>query len=74
MGRFLIVAGFLVVILGAIIHFKIQIPWLTGWIGKLPGDLIIKKQKVTIYLPLATSLVASILLSMFLSVFFGNKK
>ena len=68
------IAGFLVVVLGAIIHFKIQIPWLTGWIGKLPGDLMIKKGSVTIYLPLATSLIASVVLSVILSLFFGNKK
>lgn len=74
MGRFLILAGFLVIVLGAMIHFKVQVPWLTGWIGKLPGDLVIKKGNVTIYLPLATSLLVSILLSFLLSLFFGNKK
>lgn len=74
MGRFLILAGFLVIVLGAIIHFKVQVPWLTGWIGKLPGDLVIKRGNVTIYLPLATSLLASILLSFLLSMFFGNRK
>ncbi len=74
MVRFLILTGFLVIILGAMIHFKVQVSWLTGWIGKLPGDLVIKKGNVTIYLPLATSLLVSILLSFLLSLFFGNKK
>jgi hypothetical protein len=74
MGRFLILAGFLVIIIGAIIHFKVQVPWLTGWIGKLPGDLVIKRGNVTIYLPLATSLILSLLLSFLLSLFFGHQQ
>lgn len=69
MGRFLILTGLLIVILGAIIHFKISVPWLTGWIGKLPGDLVIKKGHVTLYLPLATAALLSVLLSILLSVF-----
>ena len=69
MGRFLIIAGFLIVILGVIIHFKVEVPWLTGWIGKLPGDLVIKKGNMTLYLPLATSILISIVLSLVFSLF-----
>lgn len=69
MGRFLIIAGFLTVILGLVIHFKVAIPWLTGWIGKLPGDIVIKKEGITLYLPLATSALLSIVLSLLLSLF-----
>ncbi|MFB6468013.1 DUF2905 domain-containing protein [Cytobacillus sp. Hz8] len=32
-------------------------------IGKLPGDIIIKKGNTTFYFPLATSIILSILLS-----------
>jgi hypothetical protein len=69
MGRFLIVTGFLIVVLGLIIHFKVAIPWLTGWIGRLPGDLAIKKGNMTLYLPLATSALLSIVLSFVVSLF-----
>jgi hypothetical protein len=69
MGRFLIIAGFLVVLIGLLIHFKIQVPWLTGWIGKLPGDLIVRKKGMTLYLPLGTSLLISLILSFIFSIF-----
>ena len=69
MGRFLVIAGFLVVIIGLLIHFKIQVPWLTGWIGKLPGDIVIKKGNMSLYLPLGTSVLISILLSLVFSLF-----
>lgn len=69
MGRFLIIAGFLIVALGVIIHFKIRIPWLTGWIGTLPGDVVIQKGPITLYVPLTTSLLLSVILSLFFSLF-----
>jgi hypothetical protein len=72
--RFLIFTGFLIVIIGLLLHFKVEIPWLTSWIGKLPGDLVIKKGNATIYLPVATSLVASALVSFVLWALFGSKK
>lgn len=34
-----------------------------GWLGKLPGDFLIKRDNVTFYFPLATSILISILLS-----------
>ena len=69
MGRFFIVTGFLIVILGLIVHFKVSVPWLTGWIGKLPGDLVIKKGQTTLYLPLVTSALLSIVVSLLFSLF-----
>jgi len=69
MSRFLIIAGILLVVFGIIIHFKIDVPWLTGWIGKLPGDLVIRKGNATIYLPITTSLLISFVLSLVVSLF-----
>jgi hypothetical protein len=36
------------------------------WIGKLPGDIYIKRENFTFYFPLATSIVISIILSLIL--------
>lgn len=41
---------------------------LFGWIGKLPGDLSFKREQFSVYIPIATSLVLSILLSVVLFV------
>lgn len=44
-----------------------------GWLGRLPGDFLIKRDHVTFYFPLATSVLISIVLSAVLylmSVFF----
>ena len=74
MGRFLILAGLFVIAAGLMLHFKVQIPFVTSWIGKLPGDLVIKKGNLTIYFPLATSLLFSIVLSIILSALFRSSK
>jgi len=40
-------------------------PWLSRLpIGRLPGDFAIHRQNVHIYIPLATSLVASVVLTL----------
>ena len=62
MGKTLIIFGMIIVALGAILTFVGKVPWL----GKLPGDIYIKKDNFTFYFPLATC----ILLSAFISLIF----
>ena len=38
----------------------------TPFLGKLPGDILIKKENFTFYFPLATSIVISIIISLIL--------
>jgi hypothetical protein len=66
LGRLLIVVGLAVAVLGALLIFAERwtgIGRALNWIGKLPGDLSIRRDNFTVYIPLATSLVLSILLS-----------
>lgn len=60
MGRVLLIAGISLAIIGLIVMFAGKIPYL----GKLPGDIVIKKKDFTIYFPLATSILLSLLLSL----------
>ena len=59
-GKILILFGILLVILGLILSFFGKIPYL----GKLPGDIYIKKENFTFYFPLATCISISIILSL----------
>ncbi|GAE25926.1 hypothetical protein JCM9140_1949 [Halalkalibacter wakoensis JCM 9140] len=38
-------------------------------LGKLPGDILIKRENSTFYFPIVTSIVISILLSLFFFIF-----
>ncbi len=59
-GKILILFGTLLVILGAIFTFSGKIPYL----GKLPGDIYIKKGSFSFYFPLTTCILISIILSL----------
>jgi DUF2905 family protein len=63
MGRWLILFGIVLVILG------IAWPWLAKLgLGRLPGDFYIEREGFSFYFPLTTSLIVSILLSLLLSL------
>lgn len=65
LGKTLILIGLLMVFLGVMITLAGKIPWL----GRLPGDIFIKKENFTFYFPLATCLIISALLSLILWLF-----
>jgi hypothetical protein len=56
LGLTLIVAGFMVMLLG-----RMSLP-----LGRLPGDFLYRRKNTTVYFPLATSLVVSVVLSILL--------
>lgn len=64
-GKMLVIFGLVMVGLGLILLYGAKIPWL----GKLPGDITIKRENFTFYFPLATSLILSIILTLLLSLF-----
>ena len=61
-GRWLIFMGILIAAAGVVITFAGKIPWL----GKLPGDIYIKRENFSIYFPLATSILLSVIISLIL--------
>lgn len=68
MGLFLIVAGVLLTVIGLLVYFFDDLPFL----GKLPGDILVKKENFTFYFPLASSIIISVLLTL-IFYFIRNK-
>jgi hypothetical protein len=64
MGRILIVVGLVIVVVGLVMVFGPRIPVL----GHLPGDITIEGENITVFIPLGTMLVVSILASVILSL------
>jgi len=64
-GKILIITGVLFVVAGVIVLAAGRLPWL----GRLPGDITIRRDGFTLYFPLATSLLVSIVLSLLLYLF-----
>lgn len=66
-GKVLIGLGLGIVALGALLVAVDRLPGLGNvfsWLGKLPGDISIKRDNFSFYFPIATSIVLSILLSL----------
>ena len=61
-GKTLIIVGLLIAATGVLLSFAGKIPWL----GKLPGDIYIKKENFSFYMPLTTCILLSIILSFIL--------
>lgn len=59
-GKFLILLGILIIIVGLLLTFIGKIPIL----GKLPGDIVIERRNFVFYFPLGTSILLSIILSL----------
>lgn len=59
-GKLLIYAGLLLVVAGVLVGLIVRIPWL----GRLPGDIIIKRENFSFSMPLATSLLLSFIISL----------
>ncbi len=61
MGRWLVILGLVLVVIG------LAWPWLAKLgLGRLPGDIVIERDNLRIYLPITTSLLVSLLLSLIL--------
>jgi membrane protein implicated in regulation of membrane protease activity len=65
LGKLLMLFGAILVILGAVFILAGKIPWL----GRLPGDIYIRRRHVTFFFPLTTSILLSVVLSLLLYLF-----
>ena len=63
-GKWLILFGVLLAIVGGAILLIGKVPWL----GRLPGDIVIQRDNFSCLFPLATSLVLSLVLTVLLNV------
>ena len=64
--RLLVLFVIFVVGVGFFLQTKTHLPYLE-WLGHLPGDLVIHKGGIKIFLPLTTSLIFSVILSLLFS-------
>ncbi len=65
-GKNIIFIGIVIVIIGIILTFSDKLPFS---LGKLPGDIVYKKENTSFYFPITTSIIVSIVLSFLLYLF-----
>ncbi len=69
MGKLLIIMGIFLVVIGLFMLWGPKIPYL----GKLPGDIYIRKGNFTFYFPVVTCVLVSLILTLVLTLIFGRK-
>jgi hypothetical protein len=65
LGKMLILFGVILALVGGLLLLAGKIPFLGG----LPGDIVIRRERWSFYFPLTTSIVISILLTLLFSLF-----
>ena len=69
LGKLLMAVGLAIVAAGGILLLLDRVPGfshLLGWVGKLPGDISIKRDNFSLFFPLGTGILLSVLLSLVL--------
>ena len=64
LGRFIALAGAVLLVIGGVI-------WLAGkapWLGNLPGDIRIQRENVSCFFPLATMILLSVVLTIVVNI------
>jgi hypothetical protein len=65
LGKLLIVFGMVLALVGGLLLLVGKLPLL----GRLPGDIVIRRENWSVYFPLTTSIVISVLLTLLFSLF-----
>jgi hypothetical protein len=65
-SRLLIVGGLIIVAVGLLLLLGSRVPF----VGRLPGDFFWQREGISVYVPLATSLLVSVALSVLLTLVF----
>jgi hypothetical protein len=60
-GKLLVIVGIIIAGVGLLVMMGLPI-------GRLPGDISVRRGNTTVYFPLATSIIASILLTLLLAL------
>lgn len=64
-AKIIIIFGIILILIGLIFYLFDKLP-----LFKLPGDIVIKRRNYTIYIPFATMIVISIILTIILNLIF----
>jgi hypothetical protein len=64
MGRWLILIGGGLLVMGFLIVMLSKLPWA----GRLPGDVTIQRDNVTVYAPFGTMILLSVVLTLILNL------
>ena len=60
------IIGATLFLLGVLLHFA---PWMLNWFGKLPGDIRIENERSSVFIPVTSMIIISIVLTILINLF-----
>jgi hypothetical protein len=67
MGRILIITGIVLLAAGLLLTWA---PGMLGWFGRLPGDIRIERPSGSVFIPITSSILISLLLTLIVNLLF----
>jgi hypothetical protein len=64
-GKLFVILGIVMIVIGLGFMFGDKIPY----IGRLPGDISIKRENFSFYFPITTCIIISVILTILFSIF-----
>jgi low affinity Fe/Cu permease len=64
LGRMLIYIGVVMVLIGGFFILVARVPWF----GKLPGDIVYRRDGFSLYIPFATMILVSLMLTLLMNI------
>lgn len=64
MGRMLLYIGVIMVLIGGFFILAAKIPWF----GRLPGDIVYRREGMTVFFPITTMVLVSLALTLLLNI------
>jgi len=66
LAKTLIALGILLVAVGVVLVYA---PWMVSWFGRLPGDIRIERDGGSVFIPITSMIVVSVVVSLVLNIF-----
>ena len=66
-GKLLTIVGIVITLIGLSMTYA---PWLISWFGKLPGDIHMKGENHSIFIPITSMIIISVVLTLIINLFF----
>jgi len=69
LGKILVGFGVVMIVVGGLLLLGGQLSGKVPWLGRLPGDIHIERGHWSVYVPLGTSILISLILTLLFSLF-----
>lgn len=66
LGKALIILGVIIILAGIVTLLAPRVPFVGEYLGKLPGDIHIKKEGFSFYFPITSCIIVSLVISLIL--------